>query len=145
VGNLSLRCEPSALFAEVFHPVHAARHFHSPAFLVSSPHVFSTAATCAKGGLPPVCVSLRLCGAWPAESLRLRPGDLFKSCLAAFLDHLQLALARLLHSDSGARVQSLMALRFQLQKTVLETDHQVVGDQPLGPQAKHPLQVQTLR
>ena len=85
------------------------------------------------------------CAVLGRRSLRLRPGDLFKSCLAAFLDHLQLALARLLHSDSGARVQSLMALRFQLQKTVLETDHQVVGDQPLGPQEKHPIQVQTLR
>ena len=77
--------------------------------------------------------------------LRLRPGDLFKSHRAALLDHLQLPLARLLHGDSPARSQSLIALWLQLQKTVLETYYQVVGDHPLGLQSEHPLQLQALR
>ena len=92
----------------------------------------------------------RWLGPLPSRSLfrlwtRLRPNDLFKSNRAALVEHLQLALARLLHGNSPARSQSLIAPRFQLQKTVLETYHQVVGDHPLGLQAKHPLQVQALR
>ena len=116
VGNLSLRYEPASRFAEVFHAFHPSRHFHSPCCLCRR-RAFFRSQRLAPG------VVRRWLFPLPSRSLlrlgtrlRRRPGDLLKSHRAVFVEHLQLALARLLHGDSRACSQSLIALRFQLQK-----------------------------